>query len=141
MTTIATDGKSMAGDGISIMDGTIIDTSSIKVEKLSDGSLFGACGSASDAMRLAAFLNAGGEGDWPKRSDNFGAIVVRPDGGVFTVSEHDGLVKARAPIAMGSGGDYALGAMDAGASPAEAVGIAIRRDPRSGGLITEVLLA
>lgn len=140
MTTIATDGRSMAGDGLSIMDGTIVATNSVKVEKLTDGSLFGACGSAADALHLVEFLNGGCIGDWPHRTDNFGAIVVRPDGSVFTCSENDGLIKVCAPIAMGSGADYAVGAMDAGASPAEAVSIAIGRDPRSGGSISVVTI-
>jgi hypothetical protein len=37
-----------------------------------------------------------------------------------------------APFAMGTGGDYALGAMDHGASAEEAVAIACRRDTASG---------
>jgi ATP-dependent protease HslVU (ClpYQ) peptidase subunit len=42
------------------------------------------------------------------------------------------------PFAIGSGMDFALGAMDAGKSPAEAVEIACRRDPHSGGEVTSL---
>lgn len=38
MTTIATDGKSMAGDGFGHMRGTIVEKDAVKVVRLADGS-------------------------------------------------------------------------------------------------------
>lgn len=44
-------------------------------------------------------------------------------------------VELVSPWACGSGSEYALGAMDAGASAKEAVEIAMQRDPNTGGKI------
>lgn len=45
------------------------------------------------------------------------------------------------PFGIGSGSDYAVGAMDFGASPAEAVRIAIRRSINCGGDVQVVSIA
>lgn len=45
------------------------------------------------------------------------------------------------PYALGSGGDYALGAMHAGASPQQAIEIACRIDTGSGGAIQVIDIA
>ena len=64
------------------------------------------------------------------------AIVV--DNGIFTIGVDDGDLwkfKERGICAIGSGGCYALAAMDAGATAKESVKIAIGRDIYSGGRI------
>lgn len=70
--------------------------------------------------------------------DDYHAILVRPNGEVFVVKDCLGLTgPLTAPyFAVGSGDEYALGAMCMGASAIEAVGAAIRFDPHSGGSIT-----
>jgi ATP-dependent protease HslVU (ClpYQ) peptidase subunit len=125
----------MAGDGWGHMHGTIVEHAAVKVVKLNDGSLFGSCGGAVDRDRMVEWLNAGQPGDWPKRTE-FGGILVRPNGDVFTCGDSDGFARVVAPCAVGSGMDVAIGAMDAGCDPAEAVRIAAGRDPHTGGTIT-----
>lgn len=136
MTTIATDGKSMAGDGQSSTNGTICSLTSVKVQRMTDGGLYGACGCAGWGDRLFEWLNGPREGDPPKGEDGDGFIYLKPDGTLWQ-GGNDGLaVQIEAPFAMGSGMDLAIGAMDAGAAPERAVQIASARDRSTGGKIT-----
>lgn len=135
MTTIATDGKSMAGDSrITARNEWVGDT--IKIHKAKDGRIFGCCGASADRVLFGAHIN--GENAEPKLSDDFSALVLNADGTVDYY--YDKLVPIRylTPMAIGSGGDFALGAMLAGKSPAEAVGIAALRDLSTGGDITTI---
>lgn len=76
------------------------------------------------------------QSDPDKDDEDFVALVVHPDGKIFI---HEGADPRRAfPIdreytAVGSGADFALAAMDAGATPEEAMEVAKRRDAFSGG--------
>lgn len=136
MTTVATDGQSMAADGqVSDHCETIVDHKREKVRRLSDGRIVGAAGSAFDAVSWAAWLESGKEGDCPIDSDLFVGLILNKDGTVLWVDHKGREVAATPPCAIGSGQDLALGAMDAGATPGEAVNIACKRDPGSGGRI------
>lgn len=73
----------------------------------------------------------------PTRIDeDFYALVVHPDGSIYI---HEGNEPNRALLleeeyaTIGSGADYALAALDAGATPEEAMEIAKKRDAFSGG--------
>ncbi len=134
MTTIATDGKSMAGDGRTHLRGTITNDEAVKVERLRDGRLFGACGSVQDSTQVRNWLNDGG--DKPQVDDDFGALLLSTDGSIHWLSRKLEPEPASAPAAMGSGMDFALGAMLAGREPAFAVNIAAKRDVYTGGTIT-----
>lgn len=76
------------------------------------------------------------QSDPDKDDEDFVALVVHPDGKIFI---HEGADPRRAfPIdreytAVGSGSDFALAAMDAGATPEQAMEVAKRRDAFSGG--------
>lgn len=71
-----------------------------------------------------------------KEDEEFVALVVHPDGKIFL---HEGNDPSRAyPIdeeyyCVGSGSDYALAALDAGATPEVAMDVAKNRDAYSGG--------
>lgn len=136
MTTIATNGKSMAGDGQREACRTILSTEAVKVQRLDDGRIVGTCGDTALAAKLVAWLN--GQGDKPegKAEDDFAALVLRTDGVIEYISGHCISTIVPPPVAVGSGMDFAIGAMEAGASPQEAVEIACKRDPGSGGKIT-----
>lgn len=141
MTCIATDGKVMAADGNTLnANDVLMGTRSVKIMRLKDGSLLGSAGTPGDRHALAAFLN--GEGEWPEKAGPFSAIVLRPDGTAGYYSEKQGQnpVDLDLPCAVGSGGELALGAMLAGATPLRAVEIAAMRDPFSGGELTMVPL-
>jgi len=134
MTTIACDGESMAGDG-RISEGDMVSRDDYqKVHKLKDGRIVGFTGNAYNWSQYLDWLVDGGE--LPKVEDQFGCIVLMPDGTILTYDEHGRSFVEQAPYAAGSGGRFALAAMDLGCSPEEAVQLAIKRDVWSGGEIT-----
>lgn len=70
-------------------------------------------------------------------SDEFSALVLRPDGLVeLWDASMRGEVIDSGCLAIGSGAEYAMGAMLAGASAADAVAIACIMDPNTEGPIT-----
>jgi ATP-dependent protease HslVU (ClpYQ) peptidase subunit len=134
MTTIATDGKSMAGDGLREMCRTIVDTKAQKVRRLADGRIVGTSGDTALGLQVVEWL----EGKAPKpdrKVDDFAAIILYPSGKVETLSDCFQPIEVEVPVAVGSGMDFAIGAMEAGKEPEEAVAIACKRDPGSGGKI------
>lgn len=139
MTTIATDGKSMAGDGQAECQGTIVATPRAKVIRLADGSLFGSSGRSLDGERVARWLDEGGEK--PKVDKHWTALRLHPNGELDYLTNEIEPVAIDLPAATGSGMDFALGAMEAGADPAQAVAIAARRDTATGGIIVHLMLA
>lgn len=136
MTTIATDGKSMAGDS-QTSNGAVFGYAP-KVFKAPDGRIFGACGDTAQCMKFRRWMLEGG--DAPEFKENFEALILYPDGSVFWFDEDRELVPAMIPCAIGSGGEFAIGAMEAGASPKQAVEVSIKRDTRTGGEVTEITL-
>lgn len=141
MTTIATDGKSMAGDGQREHKGTITNMGAVKVCRLRDGSLFGRSGSVAYGDMVTEWLSKGGPTPEYKGDGGFGALHLRTDGTLWIIGEECLPTQIEAPYAVGSGMDLAIGAMRAGASPQRAVEIAIACDPGTGGTITEVSLS
>jgi len=134
MTTIATDGRTMAGDGRGHCRGTVITDDDRKVTRLPDGRIVGCCGSHSDASVFIDWLENGGE--HPKLDEDFGALVLMKTGAVEWYSGRPRPMTPQLPTAIGSGMDMAIGAMIAGRFPGEAVAIAAQRDIYTGGRIT-----
>jgi ATP-dependent protease HslVU (ClpYQ) peptidase subunit len=134
MTTIATDGKTMAGDGQAQTDMTIVDSNRRKVFRLTNGSLVGCAGNSVDAISFRRWLDD--DGNKPHIKEEFAALVLNKNGDVEYYDRLLVPLELSLPTAIGSGADFALAAMDAGASPAQAVEIAARRDPYTGGTIT-----
>lgn len=139
MTTVATDGRSMAADSYSTINGVIVSTSVSKIQRLPDGSLYGASGDSSQGEVLFQWLSADPKdrGEFPAIKE-VQALVLRPDGVVEAWDELSAghACRVEAPAATGSGERFAIGAMDAGVGPAQAVKIAAKRDPYTGGDIT-----
>lgn len=134
MTTIATDGKTMAGDGrISAGDERLSDTT-VKVHKLDDGRIVGISGCSYSAIELIRYMRDGGER--PELSDDMHVLMLYTDGTVHLMNRRFVPVRVDVPNAIGSGADYAMGAMLAGATPEQAVQIAAQRDLFTGGKIT-----
>lgn len=138
MTTIATDGKSMAGDGLVTSEGVVFGSKFIKVEKLPDGRIAGACGSAYFIGPFLSWLTNGG--DFPELDDSFEALVLSLDGTCRSYDHKGRSIEEELPVASGSGRQLAIGAMLAGAGPAKAVEIAAARDLGTGGKIIEITL-
>ena len=138
MTTIATDGKSMAADGRCVTGSeTIVEDACRKIVRLKDGRILGLAGKRSDLFLLEAWFNDPAS---PKPKFEGDALLLAPDG-VFFVDSALIPIASQTPIALGSGKDHALTAMDIGASPGVAVHLASLRDPFTGGTITVEHLA
>lgn len=133
MTTIATDGKSMAGDSLSCA-GSMIFRHAPKVSRAPNGELFGCCGPTTDAMKFCEYMLNGG--DKPTLSEDFTALILKLDGSVEWIDKEFVRVAVETPNAIGSGGELAIGAMLAGQTPEQAVATAMIRDTGTGGQIT-----
>lgn len=143
MTTIATDGRSMAADTHSTSEGLIVNRSAVKVTRAKDGSLVGVAGDCSAGALFRRWLDEGERQDsLPnfRGAEDFIAIVLRPDGRLDAFDKALVAVEYELPAAVGSGGQLALGAMLAGRSPAQAVEIAAQRDGPTGDVVLELEL-
>lgn len=107
-----------------------------KIHLLADGSRVGITSAAiGTPERFLAWLRAGADpAKWTGDKPECRALMVKPSGEVFLASDS---VHFSGPItsdcyAIGSGCDFAMGAMLAGASSEEAVRIACRLDPHCG---------
>lgn len=142
MTTIATDGKTMAADSRGCANSVIRSDREQKIRRLKDGRIVGFSGTAAAARTYLNWLEDGGE--MPKVDDGFSALVLSMDGTVQVHCNDEMPDDADLPAVLGSGGLLALGAMLAGASPEQAVAIAAQRDPFTGGeirVLSRTLLA
>lgn len=155
MTTIATKDGIMCSDGRMSLGATIIKDDTVKVFNVNNH-LVGVCGAARSISTFVSWLQKHTDfrmvseqvGDLVdlippvlEQDSDYTAIVVTPDKQVL-------LYESGVPIdmgndvhmAIGSGGDFALSAMDSGLSAEEAVKVAMKRDVYSGGTITVVYL-
>lgn len=135
MTTIATDGKSMAGDGQRDHRGTVTNLNAEKIRRLPDGRLVGTSGDVAFGEMFVEWLENGGDRPEYKGDGGFTALILMPCGELMLAGQDCHPCTINAPYAIGSGMDLAIGAMAAGASPAEAVEIAAAFDPHTGGVI------
>jgi len=136
MTTIAYRDGILAGD----RQATAGELSSYrfrKVHKRKDGALIGGCGVNSLLHRYTTWFLNGEQGFKPHMGsnpdDDIDVLIVRPDG---TVEFHDrfGGYKIEGKFfAIGSGAEYALGAMQFGASARQAISCAAKHDRNTGG--------
>lgn len=144
MTTIATDGKTIAADGLACMGDEPIQRDAVKIV-VNGGRLYALAGTQALFPALIEWHHAGAKpADAPAKTDGLRWSLLVADGPQSVVGYADHCPYADRvtfPFAFGSGQDFATGAMEAGATPAEAVAIACRRDIRSGGEIMVVDIA
>lgn len=132
MTTIAYDGISIASD--SQVGGAYLDGGNKKVIRAGK-SYFGVAGALEDQVAFFAWHRGG---EKPKVSDdNFEGIEVRGKS-VYWWGSNLVACKIRAPAAIGSGTQFAMGAMLAGATAKEAVKIAAKLDSGTGRSIRSI---
>ncbi len=136
MTTIATDGKSMAGDSMTSAGGEVTMLAP-KVHRMDNGSIIGCAGDTTDCRAFVRYMREQ-KGERPSLGENFDALILHPNGNVEWMDHKWEPLAYTVPNAIGSGGRFAIGAMMAGASPKEAVRIACERDTCSGGPITSM---
>ena len=140
MTTIAYDGQYIAADGLACGGDMIYETDFKKFKKLLkfNNAIVGCCGTAADIEIFA-------ENYYPKEFTNMqlnscgigycsevGVFVC----GVSTTNEFYIDVLNSRQMAVGSGGKFAIAALDHGASAIDAVRYASTRDLYTGGVIT-----
>lgn len=112
-----------------------------KLHRLKDGGIIGISTNCvgGDQMLLdwlAADCPSDSKPDFKK--DNLIALIVRPSSEVYLITENlsqTGPIEAPYHV-IGSGAEYAIGAMAVGASPEQAVVAAIENDQWSGGHVT-----
>lgn len=137
MTTIACDGHWMAADGmVTNRNRVIVELDAVKVRRLKDGSVIGYAGVYHIGEALRAFLD--GDTAEVEACGEWTAIRLMPDGsGLYYCDKHPTSgAPCSWPATLGTGGEMALGAMLAGATPKRAVELAAKRDTDTGGSIT-----
>lgn len=134
MTTIAYRDGIMASDSLVTQGGvTKAPGSYAKIQRLANGTLYGAAGCVSDCSRFLLWLTTENDDDQPPKGD-YSAILVSAQGKVMEIECGNIMPRPRGTkfIAIGSGAPYANAAMYAGATAPEAVKIAVKIDPMSG---------
>lgn len=139
MTTIAWDGRTLAGDQLADRGG-LQHMVTTKVWRLDDGRLYGGSGDWPDVIAVRDWLN--GKSDKPTVISDYAGILVGLDGSCEIVGAR---VDVRHPapfpfFAVGSGRDYAIAAMHLGCSAAAAISVARLYDTYTGGEIIELEL-
>ena len=138
MTVIVTDGRLMACDGLITDHDTIVGTKRNKIRRMRDGSLVGTAGDSLVGGLIQDWLDTPvrKRGNYPE-SETTRALQLMRDGSVllYDPKSNGNPISVSTPAAIGSGMDYALAAMDMGATVARAVGIAIGRNPYCGGAV------
>lgn len=134
MTTIAYRDGVIAADTSMTVNGTVV-PGRVKIARAPDGRLIGGAGKAAftESFRAWAITE---EGDPPKMEPGSVGFVIDTDGSVrlWDSDEGNGPFTVRPPyIAVGSGQDYAMGAMFAGADAETAVRAAIAHDKSTNG--------
>lgn len=103
-----------------------------KIHHLPDGSLWGATGSMSAGQKLRRWAERGFKpADKPEfdGAPEVECLLVRPNGSIWCVDgELEPLPFTDEFIAIGSGGPYAVAAMECGRTPEEAVHVAAKFD-------------
>lgn len=149
MTTIATDGKTIAADGLRTFGGEICGTAHKKI-RVSDGCIFTFSGPTPlfepavkwqvNGADPRAVPESKGEDNW------WSILVLENDGcGGLTMTRYSSLTpypeRFDPPFTMGAGAEFALGAMAHGASPEEAVRLTAKHFNHTGGEIQVINIA
>lgn len=137
MTTICTDGIAIAAEGRQTAGNQIVSEKASKLHRMPDGSVIGEAGTCtSSLLALQELADSIVEDRQPKLARGDYTLLQLHENGRVTVywGELVGL-DIPTPAAIGSGADFALGAMHAGSCAREAVRIAKKLDRSSGGRI------
>lgn len=133
MTTIAAKGLMVAADS-QITGGSGRKGRVKKLVRLSDGSVFGGAGAYHAVLKLRRWADSGFEGNRPAKTQDAECLLVRPDGSRWVLDGVGDPYEIQGDFhAIGSGGDYALGAMAMGADPLKALKVAAEFDAMTSG--------
>lgn len=135
MTTITVRDGVMASD--SRADGEYIMTVE-KIHRLPDGGVIGGSGTASILAAVIHWIANGATGEPPSKQDDdcYFLLLLKPDGTIWRAENNTTFFRILDPFAAtGSGSNFAMAAMELGASAAEAVRVAARYDSGTGGKV------
>lgn len=135
MTTIACNRELMAADS-QVTRGTI-SAACQKIWKV-NGDILGTCGTYEIGLQFVKWYEAKGAAPelWDSSAEDFTALVLTAKGGIFEYGPKLMPIEVMEKFhAVGSGCEIAIGAMEAGADPIQAVKIACKRDSGSGGKV------
>jgi ATP-dependent protease HslVU (ClpYQ) peptidase subunit len=132
LTTIAWDGKTLAGDKQTTIGDTPVPTTKVfRLGTKNKRVLVGACGNKADCQAFVTWVK-NGFGGQPEFTD-FTGMVIDLNGNISLYDENPNTATfSRDKWAIGSGANFALGAMAHGATAAESVAIASELDIYSG---------
>ena len=136
MTTIATDGHSMAADSLATSGDLTIGLDVVKIFRYA-GAIYGACGLLDDLVKFKRLLE---DGDVDIELSDVFSVIRLSDRGVHFTDKDLIWHKGAKLHAIGSGREIALGAMHAGATPTEALYIAKKLNINTGGKIRTLYL-
>jgi ATP-dependent protease HslVU (ClpYQ) peptidase subunit len=137
VTTIATDGKTMASDSQIVLGG--LRAGSGKKVRSVRGHIVGTSGEHGDGVIFCDWFEKGALLDErPDLAGDFHAMTLDKEGKILVYDSDCVPFHASGFFAIGSGSDFALGAMAKGATPFEAVKIAAEFDINTGGMVNEM---
>lgn len=135
MTTVVYRDGVLASDS-RVTEGSMISPGCVpKVRRLPDGNLIGWCGELSKASSLIDYLTDPDNAEPFTSKKGLTAFILTNKGKILQYEGSDWFEFKQPYIALGSGKDYAYGALAMGASAKEAVKAAIKFDTGSGGRI------
>ena len=147
MTTIACDGITVAADSLAVIGDMIVSDEERKLY-LADGFVFAITGAMplrDDLVRAYQFSQDDGNtlhlGSLPKIEAPWTLTVFFENGCFYYTDEVPVKYAMTYPVAFGSGKEYALGAMAAGAGAIAAVEAAATYDVATGGIVRSIDLA
>ncbi len=131
MTTIAWDGRTLAGDRRGNAAGMAYEV--CKLRRTGDGRLLGFSGDIGVGMLMLDWLDRGGARPPQQDTERWATVLeITPDGACWCHGR-DARWRIEQPFfAIGSGRDFALAAMALGRTAAEAVDLAARFDTGTG---------
>ncbi len=146
MTTIVTDGKTIAADGRALMGFEVTGATVRKLRYVRPGMIVAFCGRVAFMDAVCLWLAAGAEPNMVPRpaadADGWSALALTAEWPLRRINSICPYFEpVRAPFGDGAGGDAALAAVLAGRTPREAVEIVASRWTHTGGEIVALDIA
>src|SRR3990167_8820823 len=133
MTTIAYDGSTLVADRKMTLNDKI-STGCTKIFKLENNDCFQAIGFSGNIDAIYKIIAKLEDNcyEFERAKDDFSALLIDHAGTPWILESEGEVQELTIPWAIGSGGDFARGAMEAGCNAREAVAIATALDIRTG---------
>lgn len=95
--------------------------------------IVGFCGNASDIVTISSYFEFPEMFDKPPKTKGISGLVLTADKDIFVFDDYTRWLAVNEPFAaIGTGANYAIGAMSSGKTPKEAVRVAMKHDAFTG---------